>query len=496
MMRPGSTRVVIAALAAIAGVIVFRGALGTFFSQDDFLGLARAGGLAPHLLGPWRYLSHEAIFDLMRPVAGLDPRPYHLVTMGAHAACTALLAAFLARRVSGPGALAGTVFFAAHPALFTALYWFSAVGDSLALLFALAALMTALRDDRLRWLALPLFALSLLAKESTLLLPVAVALAPRLDPATRAAPKPGRGAVTLGLAAVAVGYVAAFVAGNAFGVRGGVSDEAPYALGLGTHVATNALTYLGWTVDFLLPAVRGFSDATDPAVYAWAIGALALWLAGLASPRLRRSGWPMGGVLWLLFVIPVLGLEHHTYHYYLYAPMAGAAWCVAAFADRALGRGRLAWAIAGALAALLTLNGALLVRKVETMPFVLPGLRADPTVDRARIARNVQHDLAAAALPDGVTLLFWSPTSASIGPHGEALGGPAPAATYWERNVRDALLDGLAVRVMFPRVAGVRFVREFRPAPENEWYAAYKPDGSLRVATSAAVDSIRRAAGR
>jgi len=156
---------VTAVAGAIAGVIVFRGALAYFFSQDDFLGLARAGGLAPRLAGPWRYLSHQAVFDLLRPLAGLDAAAYHLVSVASHATCAVLLAAFLMSRVSGPAALLGTVFFAAHPALFSAVYWFSAIGDGLALLFALVALMLALRPDGLRWIALPAFALSLMATE-------------------------------------------------------------------------------------------------------------------------------------------------------------------------------------------------------------------------------------------------------------------------------------------------------------------------------------------
>ena len=61
--------------------------------------------------------------------------------------------------------------FAAHPAAFTAVYWVSATGDILALAFALAALLAARRADARRWWAVPLFALSLLSKESTLLLP-------------------------------------------------------------------------------------------------------------------------------------------------------------------------------------------------------------------------------------------------------------------------------------------------------------------------------------
>lgn len=482
-------------LAADAGLLVSHRALAYFFSQDDFLGLARAAGLAPRLTGVWRYLSHQAFFDLMRPLAGLDPVPYHAVSLATHAACVALLAAFLGRVVSRPAALVGAVFFAVHPSLFGAVYWISTIGDSLALLCALGALLLALRGDRRRWASLPLFGLSLLAKESTLLLPAVVALVARSRGGRDAPARTATRGVVLGLAAIAIVHLVAFAAGDAFGVRGGLPGEAPYAIGLGTHIGANALSYLGWTANFLLPTVRGFTDAVDAPVFPWAMGLLVLWFAGLTSRGLRAHGWAAGGAAFVLFLLPVLPLRHHTYHYYLYSPLAGAAWCAAAAAEQALSRirgRRAAWAIAGTCAALLALNGWLLVRKIESAPFVLPELRADPVVDRARIARNVHESLAALPQPPGDTLLFWSPIASSLGPHGEPLAAPAPRETYWERNVRGALLDGLAVRVMFPRVAAVRFVREYRHAPASSRYAVYRPDGRVRVATSAEVDSILR----
>jgi hypothetical protein len=487
--RPLASDFAVPLLAALAAVLVYHRALAGFFSEDDFLGLARAAGLAPRLTGVWRYLSHQALFDLMRPLAGLDAAPYHAVSLAAHAACAALLAVFLARLVSRPAALVGATFFAVHPALFTALYWISAAGDSLALLAALGALLLGLRRDRLRWMSLPLFGLSLLAKESTLLLPVVVALAAR---AVRPV-APARRGVVLGLVVIALVHLVAFAAGDAFGVRGGLPGAAPYAVGFGSHLGANALTYLGWTANFLLPTVRDFTDAVDKPVFPWAIGLLVLWLAGLASPGLRARGWAAGGATFGLLLLPVLPLRHHTYHYYLYAPLVGAAWCAAAAAEQVLSRlggRRAAWAIAGAGALLLTLNGWLLVRKIESAPFVLTQLRADPVIDRARIARNVHESLAAARRPPSDTLLFWSPIAASLGTHGESLGAPSPLETYWERNVRAALLDGLAVRVMFPRVDAVEFVREYRPTGSANQYAVYRPDGRSLVATPAEMDSF------
>ena len=491
------------AAAVLAAVVVFQGALDYYFSQDDFLGLARASGLAPRLDQPWRYIANQATWDLLRPLGTASAWPYHLFSLLVHVGCVALLYDLLARRLAPWAAFLGASFFAVHPSLYSALYWTSTVGDGLALAFALLVLRIQGRRDRWRWLAVPLFAFSLLSKESLILLPVAAA-AYRAWAVPGSVRVPGSGTplprsrsidgVLAALAAVSLLYAAYFLTvayGSYFVARGtGASARAPYALGWGVNLWENLLTYLGWSVAFALPWVHAFGDSVDPGVFPWAAAAAAIWLAGFAWPRLRAHGWLFGGVAWLLFVLPALPLRNHTYHYYLYAPLAGAAWCVAAAAHVALPSARMAWGIAAAAVAALTLNGALLVRKIETMPFVLPVLRADPTVDRARIAWTVHESLAMAGLPAGVTLLFWSPTAASLGPRGEPLGAPAPTATYWERNVSAALLGGLAVRVMFPQVAEARFVREFRPTPPNEVYAAYLPNGDVRIFRSVEVDSI------
>ncbi len=88
---------------------------------------------------------------------------YHLVSLASHATCAVLLAALFMRRLSRRAALLGAVFFAAHPAV--------------------------------------------------------VALAGRFEPATSGGSRRGIIGVTLGLAAISLAYGAAFVSGNAFGVR-------------------------------------------------------------------------------------------------------------------------------------------------------------------------------------------------------------------------------------------------------------------------------------
>ena len=490
-------------LVAAAGLWVFRGALGYFFSADDFPALARAAGLLPRLHDPWRLLSGQYFFDLMRPLAGLDPRGYHAASLALHAATSVVLYALLRRRLAAPAALVGAGCFATHPTHYAAAYWLSAVGAPMSLLLALATLAAALRPDRARWLAVPLFAAALLAREAVILLPVALWAWFDWESRLRSGRRTPawRDPLGLVLAALALAMLAHLAVGDTLGTRSG---PGAYRLALGRATLENLLTYLGWSANFLLPAVRRFQDAADPSVYGWGTGLLVLWLAGLLSPGLRRRGWTAAGVLYLALLLPALPLANHTYRYYLYAPLAGFAWCVAAACDLLLERlrpaprparhaptdapGRLdadagAWGLAVAIVVLLTVNATMLVRKVETMPLsIAPVLRADAVVDRALIAERAIADLRKSALPAGTRLLLWSPIGRSV--------APDAGESYFERNVRAALFDGVAVRVFFPAVDSVRFVGAYRSLPDPYRYAVYRPDGALRVASSAELDPV------
>jgi len=517
---PASGLVSLAALVAVVAcaAFVFRGSLAYFFSADDFAALARARGLAPPYPGLWRWLSGTAYFALMRPL-GLHAAPYHAVNLVAHAACAGILFALLRRRFSTPASLLGALFFAAHPTLYTAVYWVSTLNEILAALFAVLCIACAARPGPVAWASVPLFALSLLSKETTLLLPAALWIAPGWldDPGAPAVPASVvrmRTRVRVALTTVALVYLAQWIWTDASGTRAHAEATAPYAVGIGRHVLANATSYLGWTVGMLLPVTRRFEDVPDPGAWPWAIAAVVLWLSGFFSARLRARGWLAGGASFALLLAPVLGLRNHTYHYYLYAPLIGAAWCAAALADAgfrprgvppenasrtgaasaASAGAALAWPIALVMGGLFLLNGVLLVRKIERMPFVDTRLRADPTVDRARIARNVRDGLAAADLPAGARLLFWSPASMrferQIHPQADVIG----RETYWERNVRAALQDGLGVRVLFPQVDSVEFIHAYRPAEADRRFVLYDIDGTARVETPARVDSMLRQA--
>jgi hypothetical protein len=329
--------------------------------------------------------------------------------------------------------------------------------------------------------------------------------------------------VTILVATLPFTFALAFV--DVLGARGAAENPA-YAVHLDRAILWNLLTYLGWTANFIAPTVRGFADAVDSKVWGWGIVAGLLWNAGLLAPGLRSRGWLAAGALYLTLLLPVLPLGNHTYHYYLYAPLAGAAWCVAALLDWAMaslasragpGRARsgrtparrasgersrdrapeaaapahspAAIGALGAVAVLLTWNGAVLVSKIERHPFVHPVLRSDPTVDRAIIARNAVSDLSRYSFAPGTRLHFWFPRALAPDRRDSA---DSTRETYWERNVKSALYDGLAVRVANPRVAEVRFERDFLPESSSDLYAVYGLDGHLNVVTAAELDSLIR----
>jgi hypothetical protein len=135
----------------------------------------------------------------------------------------------------------------------------------------------------------------------------------------------------------------------------------------------------------------------------------------------------------------------------------------------------------------LAVNATLLVHKIETYPFIDPELRSDATVDRARIAGNTIADLRRVSLPDATTLVFWSPASIE---RQRAAGQDTTRTSYWETNVRDALSDGLAVRLFVPAVREVRFERGFATRGDSVWYAVYEPNGHVHATDAARLDTL------
>mgnify|MGYP003694523683 CR=1 FL=1 len=73
--RPDATHAVggwVPLATALAGFAVFRGALGLFFAHRMISPrLARASGVLPRLVGPWRYLSGQLLLRRDAPLSRL-----------------------------------------------------------------------------------------------------------------------------------------------------------------------------------------------------------------------------------------------------------------------------------------------------------------------------------------------------------------------------------------------------------------------------------------
>jgi Dolichyl-phosphate-mannose-protein mannosyltransferase len=519
-------------LPGLAAVIVFRGALGLYFAQDDFRGLAVAAGVYPAHDALWRWLSVQGFMNLFHPMFGAHPWPYHAISLVLHALNAGLLFVLLARVFRPPAALVAASFFAVHPAHFTALYWISARADLMATMFALITVLLALRSGRERWLALPVFVLSLLSKESTLLLPVAILglRAWRAEPgvtttdASETRFRALRDPVVWGLLAIALAGGLYLLVPRDVGIDVGLDANAAYGFDFGTSLIRNLLTYAGWTVDLVMlePGLR-FVDAQNPGLFLLGGAVLVLAFAASRVTALARRGWLAGLAAYLLMLAPVLPLRNHTYHYYLYAPLAAASLCVGALTDwiiewitrpsrtrvsagkRGATRAKqptphtgtaFVWTIALACVAAIAWNGARLTHLMEYRPSsAYPGMRGDPIVDRARIAQQTIASLAAADLPDHAELAFVLRERLALLARIARGSGEAPPPAdllYPESNMQSAILDGLAVRALVPGVARVSFEPPPGEVPSTFRYVVYAPTGEANVYAPAALDSLLR----
>lgn len=519
------------ALLSLGAIYVFRGALNLYFAQEDFRGLAVAAGVYPRHTHLWRYVSVQAFMDVFYPLFRDRAWSYHAVSLVLHCLNAGLLFAFLSRYLTKPAALIGASFFAVHPALFTALYWQSARADILAASFALLTVILALRSGRERWLAVPTFALSLLSKESTLPLPAVIALLvwwrrrnlPSGEDSGEGRPVRVDRVLTV-LFLMSLLYLPYLTRPRAVGIKVGFDTEAAYAFNFGASLFRNLLTYAGWTVDLamLRPGLR-FVDHQNPALFPFATGVLIA--AGLLAlwPALRRREWLVGLASFLLLLVPVLPLRNHAYHYYLYAPLMAAAWCLAALVDALLGlvaaprtlprgkarvgervepveaprQGQFApWVVAGLCWLALTWNGARLVTQMEKRPsLVYPGMRGDPIVDRALIAERAISSLRLAPIPKGTELVFIMRERIALIARivrGSREQMPPPQEVYPETNMKVALFDGIGVRAFVPAVDSVSFALALGQPTSRTRYAVYAPTGEVQVFDATSIDSLLR----
>lgn len=295
------------------------------------------------------------LFVIDAQISGRAPWAYHTTNLLLHLLC--VLGVFhLAMRwlEDRSAALYGAMVFAVHPWAVEAHVWINGRSDPACLAFLLGGMLALIAAERgrhavgLRALALGSLLLSLLSKEVALLAFPAVLLMP---PA-KGAPRSWAGrAVPLGLAALA--YLAARVA---------VLD------GMRTHRDAQMLGEAARRLPWLLadavqqaaaparPYLRSLRDEyADLAPWQIGLGAVVVLLVLLAALRARERA-PIAAWAALWFFPPLVPIAILStvlwpgFGRYLYVPLAGLAWALAAIVPHArahLARPRVRAALAG-----------------------------------------------------------------------------------------------------------------------------------------------------
>ncbi|MEK7823450.1 MAG: tetratricopeptide repeat protein [Candidatus Eisenbacteria bacterium] len=455
-----------------------RRALGGFFSLDDLVIMEEVRGLRPAAVGLWRLVSRHLYFGAAVPLFGSNPFPYHLLSWLLHGVNVGLLYLFV-RRVSGsalPAAFAAGLFGTTR-LHFTAIGTAACVGEPLALGLTLGALLLHARGRLAAAAGAVLFALAMLSKESVVLLPFVTLLpfpgAGRLRERLRlAAPLLALGA-TIGAALVATGTGTTHLAGEA------------YARDLGPNLFFNLMTYTAWATD-LKDSLTGLVSVISP--HAWPVGvagSLVIVLVVVAARRTTRLP-AFGAVWWLLALVPVLPLLHHTYAYYLYVPLAGLAmwfagaieWAMGALAARtrpAGGHGRAparaalrlaapGLAVAAAVVSLLAVGHAWwsdrLIAERVALRMQGTGVPLDPDLRKSEIARHASAAVAkhlagrpgrvAFLLPESLRQIYSTAT-------GEVLAATTPGSESYTM-LAGALDDGRGLRALHANVDSVAFL--------------------------------------
>lgn len=299
-----------AAIAVVATLLAYSRGLRFPFALDDYTYLIPAAGLEAPAAGLRRWLAVRGYYELGLAAFGPSPAGWHAVNFALHAA-NAVWVYAIARRlgVARTAAWTATGVFAASPIAFTVLYWIACIQELGSGFFVLAATYAAL-DAHRRWIAVPLFAVAILFKESVVAAPLALW------------PLVGKRRTRLVLVLLATG-AAVFLATGLQKRMFDSNPSSPYATAYDLTILVHLLTQLVW---FLAPW-RTYPDRIAgpdaelvlPGILAVAAGCIVVALGRGRSTRpvLLASAW------FVALLLPVLPLRAHSYAYYAYLPQIG-----------------------------------------------------------------------------------------------------------------------------------------------------------------------------
>ncbi len=314
-----------------ATLYAYRGAFEGFFIQDDYgwLESTRYTSFREYSgiffrFNPalsYRPLSQETFFFLAQRIFGLWPTGFHLASVFLHLLGVVLV--FLIARQFCPvwPSLAGTFFFALHPAQIRSVYWISAIAEPMALVFILTSFLLFIRFDRRSdptayICSLLAMGLGMMSKESALTIPLVLA-AYSLCFAHR------RVLWTLPFFAISGLYAVLRMNSDAVGA-------APYPLTFGVEALRNLATYFSWAAgltDTYLRIRLGYDPAALYTLLAAAFTVAVAVLVWFARDRMLAAF----AVLWCAAALqPVLYFRQHIDPYYLAPALAALALLLAA----------------------------------------------------------------------------------------------------------------------------------------------------------------------
>jgi hypothetical protein len=411
-----------------------------FFSQDDFYFLDKASsGFRASMEqffnarpGHFRPLTKGLYFLVAWPLFGLNPVPYHVVSLALHA-LNSILAGVLLRRlgISTVMSWIAVVLFAANVSHLEAVAWISCAQQLFGATFAFAALIwgvDALAKTSRRYVvaATVAYALALGSYEQTLAVPLVLILWQWMKQGWREAAHACRGTLLPMLLLLLV-YGVYVIA-----VRG-LPHDGPYAMWIGRNVIDNISEYAGSV--FAIWLIYPYLDL-PPGLR----GSHIVWLALIAWYVIRRKPRELGFgcATFVLFLAPVLLMHYHVFSFHLYLPAIGAWYLLGGIGDSVTETLRSSWQrslrIATACVVVLAAVGSTLaVRKNVTNYYSedvkIPQLRV---LRRAALADRVCADVVQHWQgSEQLTLVY--------------VGDPAYG--NWG-NIKCALSDGRALRLV------------------------------------------------
>ena len=315
---------------ALLSVISFLPVARLFFLQDDFILMAGAAFDPRTFLGDFfgsgsvqfRPLTKFLYFRVMYDLFGLNPAPYHWISLAFHLANVFLVYRLLGMfRIERKTALITTAVFALHAGFVDVVGWISCIQQLMALMFMIVALIAGIngyRSKRIFPILLAAFAylLALASMEQVVGLPLILAGFVLLESSKRTF---GRRLVeslrvTLPLLVIMAAYLVLFAAGK------GVPQSGPYEFHFGTNVVSNFLTYLDWVLNIsVLMPYR--VNANETGLTIAHLFLLLVVVYNLARGRNKLVVFAM--IYYFLTILPVLFLDNHTFYLHNYIPAVG-----------------------------------------------------------------------------------------------------------------------------------------------------------------------------